>query len=797
MAVRAFDNWNSYLDNDGNLLHGKIRFCKKGTTDNVTIYNSDGYVALRNPEFTDMLGRTEYQVFVDSEADVTAYFYKYVGNGDMMGTEFDDYDPERWEYQYSSDNLDPAKVVTLEADTAHGVATMADMRAKDPDDVPVVNDTKFLWLYGYYKAGDKNPVLYVWDSASLRNDDGGAVICPSSVSGPGRWILASKDYIFDVRHFGIFGQTNKYSTDYSYTSQLSNCAEYLTAEGMNAWFPEIYNQLAYYLFDGTNTFSIPGDIYISDGVRFMCKTGTSGTAIQCANIHKAAPYLFDSSVQTGSATLTADWVNSSWIDDTSKQTTLPRLGYVIDNDSTAINIANKVVKFETNGNACLSLTNCQVESNKKITGPIHMENMPIDTSWFSDGYSFAEGGGLTLSNLDISLARCSNAYRYCVLKNRNSDTDYGDLQGKSVNGVTFNAGAVVANASLNSCTFAGDCELDGVTGHVDFANGSTVNLIDCWLTLTTNESVSSLALRRGTITSTNGLYVGTSCYLEDATISVSTLNAGGTFAATRSVLNSVIYCHAPNITDGTISGTVRVVDVSGVISGTISNNRILATGGVVLDPNSSDVVVTGAVWTNNESYTAGNWLTFDRQYFDADETHHSYVYEGNTGPNTLQRYDFTFTGSLNFTDSSLTSTIYKDANDTYWYVLSFVGDTSVDPTTDISKYLAQFDMFTMGTQNIGTRLLTASPANVYTSGTPAIKTRVMWNAMPVSLSDIERTKAEWQSEAQVGYFFPKGFAFVGGFTWRITSAPRFVETATYNAGSGVSALPVTYRLSRA
>ena len=797
MSVRAFDNWNSYLDNDGNLLHGKIRFCKKGTTENVIIYNSDGTVALRNPEFTDMLGRTEYQVFVDSQTDVTAYFWKYIGNGDMMGTEFDDYDPARWEYQYSSDNLDPSKTITLEADTAHGVATMADMREKDPDDVPAVNDTKFLWLYGYYNAGDTSPVLYVWNSTSLRNDDGGSVIMPTSVSGPGRWILASKDYIFDVRHFGIFGQTNKYSTDYSYTSQLSNCAEYLTAEGMNAWFPEIYNQFAYYLFDGTNTFSIPGDIYISDGVRFMIKSGTSGTAISCAEIHKAAPGLFDSSVQTGSVTLTSDWVNSSWIDDTSKQTTLPRLGYVIDSDSTALNITNKIVKFETNGNAGLQLSNCQVESNKKITGPIYMENMPIDTSWFSDGYSFADTTKLDMANLDIKLSRCSNAYRYCVLKNRNGDTDYGDLQGGTVSRITFNAGAVVANAMLNNCTFSGDCDLDGVSGSVDFANGSAVNLIDCWLTLTANESVSSLALRRGTITSTNILYAGTSCYLEDATVSVSTLNAGGMFASTRSTLNSVIYCKAPNITDGVISGMVHVVDESGVISGTISNNRILSTGGVYLDPNNSNVVVTGAVWTNNDSLTSGNWLTFDRQYFDADETHHSYVYEGNTGPNTLQRYDVTFSGTLDFTDSSLGVTTYKDANDNYWYVLSFQGDTSVDPTTDITKYLAEFEMFTLGSSNVGTRMLTANISPVYTSGSPAIKTRCLWNSRSVPVCDVERTKAEWQSEAQVGYMFPKGISFVGAFTWRVTSVPYFAETVTYNAGSGVSALPVTYRLSRA
>ena len=40
--MRAWDNWNSYLDNDGNLLHGKIRFCRKGTTDDVPILDRDG-----------------------------------------------------------------------------------------------------------------------------------------------------------------------------------------------------------------------------------------------------------------------------------------------------------------------------------------------------------------------------------------------------------------------------------------------------------------------------------------------------------------------------------------------------------------------------------------------------------------------------------------------------------------------------------------------------------------------------------------------------------------------------------
>ena len=110
--MRSFDNWISYLNNDGNLLHGKIRFCKQGTTENVVIYNSDE-TPIRNPEFTDMLGRTEYQVFVDSDANVTAYFYQYIGSGDMMQWPDEDYDPTRWAYQYSSDNLDPVSVLDI------------------------------------------------------------------------------------------------------------------------------------------------------------------------------------------------------------------------------------------------------------------------------------------------------------------------------------------------------------------------------------------------------------------------------------------------------------------------------------------------------------------------------------------------------------------------------------------------------------------------------------------------------------------------------------------------------------
>lgn len=54
---------------------------------------------------------------------------------------------------------------------------------------------------GYYAAGDKEAVIYIYDSQSSATDNGGSVIAPNS--GGGRWLLV-KD-ITSVRDFGAKG----------------------------------------------------------------------------------------------------------------------------------------------------------------------------------------------------------------------------------------------------------------------------------------------------------------------------------------------------------------------------------------------------------------------------------------------------------------------------------------------------------------------------------------------------------------------------------------------------------------
>lgn len=625
--MRAFDTWTSYLDNDRNLLHGKIRFCRKGTTDNVTIYNSDG-IAIRNPEFTDLLGRTEYQVFVDTDTNVTAYFYKYVGTGDMMVWPSEDYDPSRWAYQYSSDNMDPTSAIDITSDTANGVATMTDLRAVDPDEVPSVNGAKLMWLYGYYNAGDTSPVLYIWDSASLDSDDGGATIMSNHAPGRGRWKLATRELHFDVRHYGIFPIDDKYSTDYSYTSQLANCAAYVDKEGLDAWFPSLNNDMSYYLYDGTNTFAIKGDIYISDAVRFQVKSDTTGTMITCHELHKRTPYLFDSSVQNGHASLTADWVNISWVGGNCEG--LARIGWVIDSSSFARIIKDKEVKFITNGSTSLQLDNCVITSNKQITGEITISNSIIKTEYFADDYDWSN---LRSYDNDIRLVNCKDANTYILLKNKQHDGSYGDLNEQTVSDTTLLAGCIAENAALQNVTIQGACELHNVSGSVTVSGSSlALNAVDCWIFVNNSCTVDSMAIRRGSLAGAN-IQVLTTLYLDNVDINAELTTLGATATIVNSTINADVYSTDIKLERDTINAGVHQRNVGNEVHPDVSYCRFYGPNGKhYLAATTANTKVNGK-WLHNDANGGSSYnpISIDlTNIYDSDSSH-TYVYEHNTG----------------------------------------------------------------------------------------------------------------------------------------------------------------------
>lgn len=712
--MRAWDNWNSYLDNDGNLLHGKIRFCKQGTTENIAIYNTDG-IPVRNPEYTDSIGRTEYQVFMSSEINATAYFYKYIGSGEMEQYPGDDYDPSRWELQYASDDIDAIDRINLTADTAVGVPNMTTLREKDPEEVPSVYGVKLMWLYGYYRSGDCSPVLYKWDSASQETDDGGSVIAANDVPGRGRWILCSKELHFDVRHFGIFPTDDINSTNYQYTSQLANCAAYLDKQGLDAWFPALPDNLSYYLFNGTNTFSIKGDIYISDAVRFHCKTGTSGTVISANEIHKETPFLFVNSVQTGSATLTANWLNISWVGN-GTITGNPRTGWIIDTDSVPRTITGKSVKFLTNGSGSLQLNGCDIESDRKITGHILIENCTLKTEWFSDSYDWTN---LSSAGNKILLGNCKDADTYVLLKNKQFENSYGDLDGGTVNSKSLLGNARMSNASLNSCTLNGNSYLHDVSGTVSISGTNTHEWRDCSITVSNNPTVSTLALTGSSVSGSGKITVVSALSANGSTIGKAVDVMGGYLTLRNTIINAAILHQMGDTMSETIVGCTF-------------NAQVTVKGG------GSGATFNQTVWANNVG-TVTNPLNLDRSTMSSSDLAHTYTYENNRGTFLNNRPIVQWT--LRISDD--VSLVWKEDN--------YVGVGKPEGSADYANmvFFADYSIKT-GEEPIGASHGLSGNVSFFRVGTDNFNVSIRWRVAGGSYNQIKwiMTPVEFTMEAR-------------------------------------------------
>lgn len=257
--MRNFDNWNRYQDNDRNPLHGCIQFMVKDGNTVAPIYDSDGTV-LANPQITDIYGRTQHQVFVDT--DVIAYYYKYIGQGIWTDEEdIDTSDVSKWSLQYTSESgLDLQLDIT--SDTVVMVSNMADLRSTDVDGVPLVDGKKVITLLGYYNLGDKEPINYVWDPESTALDDGGSVIASDDYI-TGRWIMVQPTEHCDSRHFGVFPSNSSNMDDQTYG--IIRLFDYCNSKDIRPYFN---GNEDYRWFKYTNVNLIADEIDVTDDTRF-------------------------------------------------------------------------------------------------------------------------------------------------------------------------------------------------------------------------------------------------------------------------------------------------------------------------------------------------------------------------------------------------------------------------------------------------------------------------------------------------------------------------------------------------
>ena len=268
--MRNFDVWLKYKDNQGNPLHGCVMFNVKDGNTQAPIFDSD-CTPLQNPILTDEYGRTQHQVFVDT--DVVAYFYKYIGTGRYQEeTNIDVSDQTKWTLQYTAESMDDV-TMHITGDSAMCVNTIAELRALDPQTVPTIGNTKTITLLGYHSSGDKSPINYYWNPTSQTGDNSGSIIKSDDVL-TGRWIMVQPTEHCDCRHFGIFPSNSQNNTPDS-SSQIAVWISYCNRSRIRPYF-SAHGDYKFYKY--TNIDLTTETIDVANGVTFIDYGTNSFTA---------------------------------------------------------------------------------------------------------------------------------------------------------------------------------------------------------------------------------------------------------------------------------------------------------------------------------------------------------------------------------------------------------------------------------------------------------------------------------------------------------------------------------------
>lgn len=689
MNYRNWDNWNRYFDDSNNPLRGCVEFYVADGDSRARIFDSDG-TPMSNPVLTDVFGRTERQVFVDT--DVVARFYKYIGTGSWSTqTDIDTSDVTKWSQQYSVDSkLDVT--AELSTDYAIAVSTVEDLRAINPDDVPEIDGVKFVQLLGYFTSGDKSPVLYWYDESSTEADDAGSIIQGTELTG--RWKLVSPEVHLDVRHFGVFPHESSNAIE-NQRVQIVRAVNYANRVGLSVWFPRYENSTPnliehkWYRYDNIDVTIING-LDVDNGVLFIDE-GTAST-IRTPVIH-GDPYF-----ESHNTTLYTQFAKSSWnIRGLNKYDSYESAKYIID-DNTKSTGVNSLSMFDVSVNRSIdgfTFYMCKISGFGMITGTRFTECTIDMVATIGEHNSFTScelnermfNGSLvqvdSVSNCTIDIDDFSHKiemWTYLMWLNGDSTFDFknheipedlkidyaaldknyiiSNFNGKGTNRlVEF---GLAHSYTFNNCT--GTFELDfNTTGNVYIFN-------DCTVTLKVNQNRSNAnsflingstvvfkdALPGSTITTRSSDVYLRDTYdtvsMRDSTLleEVSSILYVNSFSSYNSVLNKPIQSKMSVVKDSQINAPYIQIDrqlestltvqsswdpelyvaTNYVIDGNFDNN--IFNGQLTLQSAHPDTLVRGLILTNNQSFLQTP-VSINRTNIRKEDDLHYYVYKNNSG----------------------------------------------------------------------------------------------------------------------------------------------------------------------
>lgn len=588
--MRQLTAYASYLDNLGNPLVGRARFCNMDGTPAV-VYSLDNatqnFVQIGSTVYTNSSGQLVPQVFLDDH-DYIVVFDKYIGDGTMA----EDDDAESWAEQGSAVDKYNTVRIELDGDTVRTVNTIADLR----DTEPVIADgetTEVVVLLGYNTLGDKEPIYYKWSAGNTDQDNGGSTIKVSSIAS-GRWVFVECPQRLDVKHFGAFplqdsveDQTQRYA--------IQNACQYAHAQNKGIYFTG-NDTAVYYDISGLQLYDVSSD----QAARLFGVDSTAAEIIGIESLHCGGS-------THGTIELISDTVRSSWEADYGYCILSPTERLVIDSTLRTGNRSWDGIKvdFETDGGDYIVLDDCIITSNNAITSGITIKNCELRTSWFADDYLWSNL--ISIDNL-ILLQNCKDADTYIKLKNKQSEADYGDLGEQELHAAEFLPDALVENCS-GSATMTGALELHNATLTLTVI-GAPADIVgaNVWLTMASAAAFDGVTLFTGSVSGATVTAIG-DVQMNDVTLNSELNIQGGSFTAYGCTFNGdIAHVGSPVVEEILYCKFASTLEIRGGEADSVVNAR----------------------WENNVGEIVTP-IVFDRSNLDADDRVHDYVYQGNTG----------------------------------------------------------------------------------------------------------------------------------------------------------------------
>ena len=777
--MRQFDLRNSFLDDNGQPLVGRIRFCKFHTTVLENIYNVNGNVPLANPMFTNTIGQPVQQVFLKDNTNYTIRFDKYVGNGDM--TE----DQDNWLDIYSCDDLYDTFGVEIDATSYQVVNNIFDLRQTNPNTIAARDGKKVILLAGYNIIGDKPQVLYEWVANNTNSDNGGDCIKVDNIS-TGRWILVNNfEDSLDVRHFGVFGADSKAEATDLMSIQINVANQYASVHNLGLFFPSI-DGLTWYKMNGLNLYKA----VFAEETRVFGNTNYPNII----TMYDENGYLdvYTDSGYKAVFTIRGPTVRTSWGVNSDNCIFEPSYKLIVDS---AINtnhrdFSNIIVELihETSN---LQFDNCEIHSVNKLGDYIYFRNGKITENMFTTTTDYDT---ITITNdVVVDIDDWPTTWKWLHLRTQKPDQTI-DFKGRKlyancnniinwVGGVTFKNATFTNGFIITQSTIG----LESCGGPVIMSAALQALVIDnCNIAITTvqNARPNVVIKNNSEVTFSNGGFYAGEFALHDS-IARGNIDADVHVVGSNSIFDGAISVNGVlNLQRCTISGTIaqRAKDANFVV--TLLNNTLGGTyymyGAPLLQS-----VVSGKIEYNNSNAAQGMAIVIDRSNFDPDETHHNYSYKYNTGafiPDKAVVQGTYLAKPRHYFSSSENS--FAQNNQAYH---AFVVPTSMNCgliyNTTVPFENVQF--FTIGTNNIVVKMKVRTMVNTRTI--PTAFTEII-------LTGVHVVDYTWGLVAvQNGTWLPS----VGGYyTWNafpVTYPTMFIDGSAVKVEES-SSLPSEYNI---